>query len=151
MKRKRATKAATRARCSPGAKGQNRGYTPEKGQRMCALIAVGATVTEAARALKRNPDTLYEWIKTIPGLSEQYARAREEQLAAWEDRIVTAATKDQADPQRSRLEVDALKWLMSKRQPKKYGDSTQLNVSGTLSLEAAVRQSITGQESKQGE
>ena len=47
---------------------------------------------------------------------------------------------------RSRLRVDARKWLMSKIMPKKYGDHVSLQHSGTLTLEALVGASFKAPE-----
>ena len=40
--------------------------------------------------------------------------------------------------QRDKLRIDALKWQLSKMNPKKYGDKIQTEVSGTLRLGAAL-------------
>jgi hypothetical protein len=36
--------------------------------------------------------------------------------------------------QRSKLRVDSRKWLLSKLAPKKYGDRTDVNLSGSISI-----------------
>jgi hypothetical protein len=88
------------------------------------------------------------------GVSARYAHARELQYEAWSDRIEQVASKcregvivtegpkgtetkyvDMVD--RSRLEVDSLKWLLAKLHPKKYGEK--------LDLTAGVTHGVTDQ------
>ena len=72
--------------------------------------------------------------------SQQYASAREVQAEVWADEIVAIADDTTADLttdkdgkeivrheniQRSRLRVDARKWIASKLLPKRYGDKLQ--------------------------
>lgn len=90
--------------------------------------------------------TIRRWVisDTPPGIAAQYARARELQYDSWADQITDAADKpligektktvaggvtevttgDNVD--RSRLMVDARKWILSKLAPKKYGDKVAL-------------------------
>jgi hypothetical protein len=81
--------------------------------------------------------------------SERYARARILQAEAWADKIYAEATRPQIGEKtktlpdggvevttgdnvdRSRLAVDALKWTLSKLHPKKYGEKTQTEITGT--------------------
>ena len=72
--------------------------------------------------------------------SQQYASAREVQAEVWADEIVAIADDESGDfftdekgkvvldhqnVQRSRLRVDARKWIASKLLPKRYGDKLQ--------------------------
>lgn len=94
--------------------------------------------------------TIRQWVidDTPPGIAAQYARAREQQWDSWADQITDAADKpligvrtketvehgletttgDNVD--RSRLMVDARKWILSKLAPRKYGDRTQTEITG---------------------
>ena len=71
---------------------------------------------------------------------QQYARAREAQAEVWADEIVSIADDvsndfttgkdgkeivDHENIQRSRLRIDARKWIASKLLPKRYGDKLQ--------------------------
>lgn len=82
--------------------------------------------------------TIYVWFSKHSEFVEQYARAREDQADTLADEIIdiaddktgdTIVDKDgneRADTEwinRSRLRVDARKWVASKLKPKKYGDS----------------------------
>jgi hypothetical protein len=74
-------------------------------------------------------------------LSKQYARAREEQAETFVDEILDIADYKKDDTYldedgkeiinqeviaRSRLRVDARKWIASKLKPKKFGDYTKV-------------------------
>ncbi len=103
--------------------------------------------------------TVAKWVvEDTEGFSGQYARAREmglEELADEALEIAEDGTNDWVERQRrdgsietvidrehvdrSRLRVDARKWLLSKRLPKVYGDKQQHEVevreAGTISAE----------------
>ncbi len=79
-----------------------------------------------------------------PDFRDHYDLARELQGAAWADEILDVARDGSADitvtpdgetkinsehVQRSRLRVDALKWILSKLHHKQYGDRTGVEVS----------------------
>lgn len=94
--------------------------------------------------------TVMRWLAEFPDMREQYARARELQADAFAEEILEIAddaTNDWMVRQsesggapaamvnhdhisRSRLRVDARKWLMSKMAPKKYGDKIEHEVAG---------------------
>lgn len=78
----------------------------------------------------------YEWIREKEDLRERYARACEIRAEAIFDEIIQIADDDTNDTEytesgakvnsewvnRSRIKIDARKWVLSKMQPKKYGD-----------------------------
>ena len=87
-----------------------------------------------------DPNTIYRWQHRFPEFREQYARAKEMQLAAIEDEMLEIADDGANDwmevkhgdsvswrengeaARRSTLRLDTRKWLMAKLLPKKYGD-----------------------------
>jgi hypothetical protein len=81
--------------------------------------------------------TVYLWLATHNDFSDQYARAMEARTDAMAEEIIEIADDGRNDTYadddghemtnhdviaRSRLRVDAHKWLMPKMAPKKYGD-----------------------------
>lgn len=80
--------------------------------------------------------TVFKWLTDRKEFSEQYARAREAQADHLAEEILQIADDGENDTYqtenglavnhdviaRSRLRVDARKWLASKMAPKKYGD-----------------------------
>lgn len=92
-----------------------------------------------------NRDTFYEWLKENKEFSDQYARACEERsevmfeeildIVDCEDNDVTEIDMDGITIsrvnhdviQRDRLRFDARKWILSKMNPKKYGDKIEVD------------------------
>lgn len=88
-------------------------------------------------------DSFYKWVREKDGLAERYAHAREAQADAIFDDILSIADEGKNDwmersgednegwqlngehMQRSKLRIDARKWMASKLAPKKYGDKIQ--------------------------
>lgn len=122
-------------------------FSQELADLICEKIADG----ESLRNICDNEDmpnrsAVFRWLAKYEEFSNQYARAREEQIETKVDEINEIAddgTNDwmerkDADGkslgwvlngeaiQRSRLRIDAIKWQASKLKPKKYGDKLQL-------------------------
>lgn len=125
-------------------------YTAEIAAEICGRLANGESLREVCAA-EDFPDksTIFRWLAARDEFRDQYARAREAQVEHWADEIVEIAddgTNDWIERQnsdgstyeavnsdhinRSRLRVDARKWLMSKLAPKKYGDKITQEVTG---------------------
>lgn len=123
--------------------GRPSSYDPEVAADICAAIS---STTKGLRAIcdseERFPDvnTFYRWMLSNAELRELYARVKAEQLQILADEIVPIADEDRicekvtikADGsrevvildqvERSKLQIDTRKWLLSKLDPKKYGD-----------------------------
>ena len=96
----------------------------------------------ALRTVLKNGDnpssqTFYKWIDGDEDKSKRYARACEVRAAAIFEDILEIADDKSGDVKvnedgsksldsefaaRSRIKIDARKWMLSKMQPKKYGD-----------------------------
>lgn len=78
--------------------------------------------------------SVFRWLRDNKKLSDQYARAKEESADSFaEDMLEIAREADVKNGnavQRARLEIDTMKWLMSKQKPKKYGDKLDLTSDG---------------------
>ena len=82
----------------------------------------------------------YAWIQNDSQLLNTYTRAREEQADLLADEIIKLADDKTGDTQvgefgdvgnaaniaRSRLQVEARKWIAAKLKPKKYGDKVEV-------------------------
>jgi hypothetical protein len=125
-------------------------YSDDMARVLCDLIASGHSLREIA-SLDGMPttSTILLWLSRHEDFSARYARAKEVQVEALAEEILTIAddgsndtyvdekgnTKtDQDVVQRSKLRVDSRKWLLSKLAPKKYGDRTDVNLSGSISI-----------------
>ena len=89
--------------------------------------------------------TFFEWLKEDEELTNQYARATEVRADIIFDDILAIADENTNDTsinengievvnndviQRSRLRIDARKWVLSKLNPKKFGDKTDVTSGG---------------------
>lgn len=141
-------------------------YTTETGKTVCELIIEGLSVREIAeRDDMPSEKTIWTWISKYPEFLQGYTRAKETQADRfaediieisdngtndWMDRRIEEGTivrtADHEHINRSRLRVDARKWLMAKMAPKKYGEKVAVDHSGTVTLEQMVLQSYPKSE-----
>jgi hypothetical protein len=114
-------------------------YTRDTADAICARLAAGESL-RAICATKGMPprSTVRGWaVDDVDGFAARYARARElgfEEIAEQTIEIADDITRDTIEGpdgrrlpdsewiSRSRLRVDARKWLLSKMLPKVYGD-----------------------------
>ncbi len=113
-------------------------YKPDTADRICAELAIGRPLSKICKDHDM-PDlsTVYRWLRTYPQFSEAYARAREDQADTFADEIIEIADDSTGDAEidengrrrmdaefvaRSRLRVDARKWIAAKLKPKKFSD-----------------------------
>jgi hypothetical protein len=141
-------------------------YTQELADKVCERLACG----ESMRSVSRDPDmpamsTLFKWIREIEEFSQQYAKAKEESADALVEDMLDIADNQVANPviidgvpleidgeivkaadgpavAHARLRVDTRKWAASKLKPKKYGETSTLNLddvrTGEVSRESLV-------------
>lgn len=130
-------------------------YTEETAERICALIAEGESLRHICLT-DGMPDksTVLRWLRVHEKFRDQYAQAREHQVEAFADEILDIAedgTNDWIEREnrkgetyialnseaidRSRIRIDARKWLMGKLKPKKYGDKLDVKHDGNLTIE----------------
>ena len=131
-------------------KGRPSLYTEALAAKICQRLAEGESL-RAICADKAMPSisTVMGWLfdGNHGDFPEQYARAREAQAEIRADEIVDIADDASGDftadkdgkvvansehIQRSRLRVDARKWIAAKLLPKRYGD--KLDLGGTVGL-----------------
>lgn len=117
-------------------------YSDKVADRICEQLVTGMSLRKICLADDMpNASTVFKWLRDNEAFSKQYALAREEQAETLADEIIDIAdasdndTKTSKDGQevpnnewitRSRLRVDARKWVASKLKPKKYGDKQLL-------------------------
>jgi hypothetical protein len=126
-------------------------------QKIADIICKRLSDGESLRAICRDDgmpaeSTVRDWVRTdYQGFAAQYTRAREigylvmaEELLELSDKPnigtkevskatgLEITTGDNVD--RTRLQIDTRKWLLSKMLPKIYGDKQQIEHSGTLTL-----------------
>lgn len=114
--------------------GRPRALTAELKAEFCERIGAGETVLEISRDDRMPVDrVMYEELVRDPEFAQSYRSAREQQLRNWEDRILEVserAMRGEVEVPAAKLHADNLKWIMSKRQPRVYGDRIAQEVSG---------------------
>ena len=104
--------------------------TPELTEKICDLIEQGYSV----RAIGRMPDmpsaaAIFKWATKDEAFVEQYVKAKAIQAdQEFEEMKEIAETEE--DVNRARLIVDTMKWSLSKKLPKKYGDKIDVTSGG---------------------
>lgn len=138
-------------------------YTQELADRLCELLADGQSMRKACEndwaPAKR---TVFMWLRTNPEFLHQYERAKNEAADSFVDDMTDIADDGRNDwmtnndpenagykangehVQRTRLRLDARKWIASKLKPKKYGDKIEHEHSVKLTLEQLVTSSLDG-------
>lgn len=123
-------------------------FTPEIAEEICDRIACGETLPNICRDEHMPAEkTIRKWARhDAHGFREAYARAREEQMHAWSDEIITISDDGSRDVivteengrkvekvnhdhiQRSKLRVDTRKFLMAKIAPKTFGEKVDIDL-----------------------
>lgn len=115
-------------------------YSRALAERICAMIAAGASLRRVGLELGIPRRTIQSWIDRYAAFKAAYVDACEQRLLGLEDRLLdlcdeaTAAAGD-AEGGRLRLDglrlqIDTLKFMLSKLVPQRYGDRTQMEITG---------------------
>lgn len=115
-------------------------YTQELADEICNRIAKGETLRTIILD-EHMPDrvTIYRWLEVNEDFRNQYAHARLQQADNYFEQVIDEAFTSH-DAQIGRLRMDALKWVASKMQPKKYGDKLEIEAKGdsAISIQFAI-------------
>lgn len=98
---------------------------------ICDRMADG----ESLRAICKGADmpnkrTVIRWLEGNETLQIQYSHAQQLRAEHYFDEIVDIADS-KADPQKTRVQIDARKWVLGRMNPKKYGDKFTQELTGT--------------------
>ncbi len=118
-------------------------FTKEIGDRICNLLSEGMSLRTVCLA-EDMPDktTVFRWFREQVEFRNQYAQAKEESADADLETIEDLGDKaieesKTADPKAAnavvsayKLKADNMKWGMSKKKPKKYGDKLDMTTNG---------------------
>lgn len=136
---------------TPRKPGRPSRYTNKLADKICKMIAEGQSVRSiCSKKDMISMQTFFRWRRENEEFREQYARACEERSYRYAEEIIEIADDatndymeqhDESDEltgyklngeniQRSRLRIDTRKWLMSKLNPKVYGDKLDMTTNG---------------------
>lgn len=134
-------------------------YTNQLADEICAQLAEGLSLRKVCdKPDMPNRSTVFRWLRNQEDFRDQYGYAKVESADALFEEVLDIAdngTNDWMEKldkdgscigwqvngeniQRSRLRVDARKWMMSKLKPKKYGERQQHDVAMPHSIEDFV-------------
>lgn len=124
-------------------------FTADIAATICERIAEGESLVQICRdANMPHRSTVFDWLARDKEFADRYARAREAQADAIFEGILDiaddgrndwmAANSDDEEAwklngehvQRSKLRVDARKWIAARLAPKKYGDRVTQELTG---------------------
>jgi hypothetical protein len=123
---------------------------------ICSRVELGEALRTVLKAENMpSPATFYSWLENDESKVKQYARATELRAEAIFEDMITIADDSSNDEieidlgdgvkssrpntefiQRSRLRVDTRKWIVSKLNPKKYGDKIDIDqkIQGSINI-----------------
>lgn len=114
-------------------------YTEELADSICEKLADGESLNAICEADGMpSESTVRRWdLEDREGFSAKYARAREIGYEREADDILKIADEkpqDQVEATWQKTRIDARKWVLSKKLPKKYGDVQKHEHSGGVSI-----------------
>lgn len=109
--------------------------TPELQEELLARISTGESIRRICSE-DQFPAAVnvFKFIYRHDDFRQRYETARAACQDWHADGLLEIADEGSGDTQRDRLRVDARKWIMSKLQPKKYGDKLGLDHSGEMDI-----------------
>lgn len=118
-------------------------YNQEIANKVCAKLSTGISLrTVCLDEDMPSLQTIYNWFDKHKQFVEQYARAKEESADADLETIedigdIAIKESKSVDPKAAnavvsayKLKADNIKWGMSKKKPKKYGDKLDMTTNG---------------------
>jgi hypothetical protein len=106
-------------------------FTEEKASLILALMVEGLSIKKICEQPEMpDPRTIFRWLSANETFRHNYAKAQQDRTTAFAEEMLEIADQydnlsDKLDVehiQRARLRIDTRKWLMSKMDPKRYGD-----------------------------
>lgn len=152
-------------------------FNPLIFEKIMTLVENGMTLMKACEAISEmdgvqvSTGLVRHWAKTSPERMERYIRAQEDKLEAWAEQIVIISD-DRADDvmkdkqgnvlldgrgnpvvdheniQRSKLRVEARKWLLSKLRPDIYGERLAVTATQTHKVIPVTQEEIDDAQRK---
>src|SRR6516165_3846855 len=147
----------------PRRTGRPSSYSAEVTEEICQRMVNGQGLLKICSD-EGMPDrsTVYRWLEANQDFRDRYARAREALMDFYAEQILTIAFDESGDivieqdgsrskavanhanVHRDRLNVDSLKWTVSRLFPKRYGDKMELLGQNDEPKEMKIRWIVTG-------
>lgn len=145
---------------TPAILGRPSGYNDTIADAICEGMSIGKSIASICEQPGfPSPSTVYRWLADDAHrvFRENYIRAREQQADFYAEQIIAIADDgandtyldeegnkrtDQDVVARSRLRVEARKWVASKFAPKKYGEKIDVEHAGSVEITQITRKII---------
>lgn len=114
-------------------------YTPEKGDKICEMVAEGKSASAACKEVGIALKNMYGWLRAHESFRSNYEIARQDAADTLVDELMLIADTEE-DVQRAKLKIDARKWVAARMKPKSWGDKQDLNVGVQQSLSDVMRE-----------
>jgi hypothetical protein len=125
-----------------GKLGRPTDFTPEIGAQIVELYAGGKRLDDLCRDYPWAPDshvTIFRWAERHQVFGQELSRARRfhaESLAMQTMGIIAL----EKDPQRARVQIQALQWAAAKYAPQTFGDKLEITADYRVNLADAIEQ-----------
>lgn len=101
-------------------------YSEDKAAQILAMMTEGMSIKAICEADDMpDPRSVYRWLMVNETFRQNYAKAQQDRTTAFAEEMLEIADEKTGDPARDRLRLDTRKWLMSKMDPKRYGDKVE--------------------------
>lgn len=104
----------------------------EAGETLRKILPTVAVKDDDGTEHPLSRSTFLRWINEDQPLVDRYTHAMDHRADAWAERIVDTSTDPTMASDQKRAEVDGLKWVAARANPRKYGD--HLELSGELTI-----------------
>jgi hypothetical protein len=97
---------------------------------ICNRMAEGESLRAICKTTGMpNKRTVMRWLEKSEELQTQYSEAQRLRAECYFDEIIDIADS-RSDPQKTRVQIDARKWVLARMNPKKYGDKFTQELTG---------------------
>lgn len=101
-------------------------YSDSEAEHLLQWIQAGKSLSQWCRSMRRQPATIYGWMRSRPSFMQAYARAHEDRADTLVDEMVALADSlpDGAPlelVQVRKLQIETRRWLAERLRPKRYG------------------------------
>ena len=97
---------------------------------ICNRMAEGESLRAICKTTEMpNKRTVMRWLEKSEDLQKQYSEAQRLRAECYFDEIIDIADS-RSDPQKTRVQIDARKWVLARMNPKKYGDKFTQELTG---------------------
>ena len=116
-------------------------YMSEHGLSLRAICRTDKTIP--------NRKVINDWLNKDEAFRNQYTRAHEDRLEFLFEQmneLIEACENDRDSIAKLKIQIDLIKWQLSKMNPKKYGDKQDINLGGEIKGSSIVINNVGNTE-----